>query len=160
MRTHKQSVFTLSFSLQISLRQGMKADTGTLMSLCEKTDNDIRSCINTLQVGWQRCEGQSVCLHEQCSDVQYKYITHCVLVSSFTVVATRKWTSRPSSVSLWGRRTRTKACSICGRRSSSYSVQNGTLVSFLGVCHEVVNVFLDAETFFQKWPHSQQAAEE
>lgn len=28
----------------------MKADTGTLMSLCEKTDNDIRSCINTLQV--------------------------------------------------------------------------------------------------------------
>lgn len=36
--------------LQISLRQGMKADSGTLMSLCEKTDNDIRSCINTLQV--------------------------------------------------------------------------------------------------------------
>ncbi len=28
----------------------MKADTGTLMALCEKTDNDIRSCINTLQV--------------------------------------------------------------------------------------------------------------
>lgn len=36
--------------LQISLRQGMKTDTGTLMSLCEKTDNDIRACINTLQV--------------------------------------------------------------------------------------------------------------
>ncbi|XP_035515241.1 chromosome transmission fidelity protein 18 homolog [Morone saxatilis] len=34
---------------EISLRQGMKADTGSLMSLCEKTDNDIRSCINTLQ---------------------------------------------------------------------------------------------------------------
>ncbi|XP_056661685.1 chromosome transmission fidelity protein 18 homolog isoform X2 [Monodelphis domestica] len=33
----------------ISLRQGMKADTGTLMMLCEKTENDIRSCINTLQ---------------------------------------------------------------------------------------------------------------
>lgn len=29
----------------------MKVDTGALMSLCEKTDNDIRSCINTLQVG-------------------------------------------------------------------------------------------------------------
>ncbi len=28
----------------------MKADTGTLMALCEKTDNDIRACINTLQV--------------------------------------------------------------------------------------------------------------
>ncbi|XP_040041900.2 chromosome transmission fidelity protein 18 homolog isoform X2 [Gasterosteus aculeatus] len=34
---------------EISLQQGMKVDTGTLMSLCEKTDNDIRSCINTLQ---------------------------------------------------------------------------------------------------------------
>ncbi|XP_068583238.1 chromosome transmission fidelity protein 18 homolog isoform X3 [Cebidichthys violaceus] len=34
---------------EISLEQGMKVDTGTLMSLCEKTDNDIRSCINTLQ---------------------------------------------------------------------------------------------------------------
>lgn len=41
----------LSFCWQISLRQGMKAETGALMSLCEKTDNDIRSCINTLQVG-------------------------------------------------------------------------------------------------------------
>ncbi|XP_042341772.1 chromosome transmission fidelity protein 18 homolog isoform X2 [Plectropomus leopardus] len=34
---------------EISVKQGMKTDTGTLMSLCEKTDNDIRSCINTLQ---------------------------------------------------------------------------------------------------------------
>ncbi|CAL1601228.1 unnamed protein product [Knipowitschia caucasica] len=34
---------------EIAVRQGMKADTGTLMALCEKTDNDIRSCINTLQ---------------------------------------------------------------------------------------------------------------
>lgn len=28
----------------------MKADTGVLMALCEKAENDIRSCINTLQV--------------------------------------------------------------------------------------------------------------
>lgn len=34
---------------EISGIQGMKADTGALMALCEKTDNDIRSCINTLQ---------------------------------------------------------------------------------------------------------------
>ncbi|KAK6301352.1 hypothetical protein J4Q44_G00294500 [Coregonus suidteri] len=34
---------------EISRVQGMKADMGTLMALCEKTDNDIRSCINTLQ---------------------------------------------------------------------------------------------------------------
>uniref|UniRef100_A0A670JUW5 Chromosome transmission fidelity factor 18 n=1 Tax=Podarcis muralis TaxID=64176 RepID=A0A670JUW5_PODMU len=29
--------------------QGMKADTGALLALCEKAENDIRSCINTLQ---------------------------------------------------------------------------------------------------------------
>lgn len=33
----------------------MRADTGTLMSLCEKTDNDIRACINTLQVDGETC---------------------------------------------------------------------------------------------------------
>lgn len=48
----------LCFALvvQISLRQGMKADMGALMSLCEKTDNDIRACINTLQVCYIICE--------------------------------------------------------------------------------------------------------
>lgn len=45
----------MSFCPQISLKQGMRADTGTLMSLCEKTDNDIRACINTLQVGGGTC---------------------------------------------------------------------------------------------------------
>uniref|UniRef100_A0A8D0FKX4 Chromosome transmission fidelity protein 18 homolog n=1 Tax=Strix occidentalis caurina TaxID=311401 RepID=A0A8D0FKX4_STROC len=34
---------------EITLRQGMRADTGALLALCEKTENDIRSCINTLQ---------------------------------------------------------------------------------------------------------------
>ena len=38
-------------SLQISLRRGMQADPGALAALCEKTDNDIRACVNTLQVG-------------------------------------------------------------------------------------------------------------
>ncbi|XP_040002529.1 chromosome transmission fidelity protein 18 homolog [Xiphias gladius] len=60
LRPLRQQAFLLSFPqtqpsrlaqrlAEISLRQGMKADTGTLMLLCEKTDNDIRSCINTLQ---------------------------------------------------------------------------------------------------------------
>lgn len=31
----------------------MKTDTNTLLALCEKTDNDIRSCLNTLQVSRQ-----------------------------------------------------------------------------------------------------------
>uniref|UniRef100_A0A8C0EYE2 Chromosome transmission fidelity factor 18 n=1 Tax=Bubo bubo TaxID=30461 RepID=A0A8C0EYE2_BUBBB len=34
---------------EITLRQGMRADTGALLALCEKTENDIRSCINTLK---------------------------------------------------------------------------------------------------------------
>ncbi|XP_045850230.1 chromosome transmission fidelity protein 18 homolog isoform X3 [Meles meles] len=34
---------------EISLRQGMRADPGALAALCEKTDNDIRACVNTLQ---------------------------------------------------------------------------------------------------------------
>uniref|UniRef100_A0A8C6JV08 Chromosome transmission fidelity protein 18 homolog n=1 Tax=Melopsittacus undulatus TaxID=13146 RepID=A0A8C6JV08_MELUD len=34
---------------EIALQQGMRADAGALLALCEKTENDIRSCINTLQ---------------------------------------------------------------------------------------------------------------
>ncbi|XP_064151379.1 chromosome transmission fidelity protein 18 homolog isoform X1 [Loxodonta africana] len=34
---------------EISQRWGMQADPGVLVALCEKTDNDIRACINTLQ---------------------------------------------------------------------------------------------------------------
>uniref|UniRef100_A0A672GVH7 Chromosome transmission fidelity protein 18 homolog n=1 Tax=Salarias fasciatus TaxID=181472 RepID=A0A672GVH7_SALFA len=60
LRPLRQQAFLLSFPQtqpsrlvqrlsEISVRQGLKADTGALMSLCEKTDNDIRSCINTLQ---------------------------------------------------------------------------------------------------------------
>ncbi|XP_027719056.1 chromosome transmission fidelity protein 18 homolog [Vombatus ursinus] len=60
LRQLKQQAFLLQFPQtlpsrlvqrlnEISLRQGMKADTGALMMLCEKTENDIRSCINTLQ---------------------------------------------------------------------------------------------------------------
>ncbi|XP_056136415.1 chromosome transmission fidelity protein 18 homolog [Lampris incognitus] len=60
LRPLRQQAFMLTFPqtqpsrlaqrlTEISRQQGMKADTGTLMALCEKTDNDIRSCINTLQ---------------------------------------------------------------------------------------------------------------
>ncbi|KAM9792985.1 chromosome transmission fidelity protein 18 homolog [Neosynchiropus ocellatus] len=60
LRPLRQQAFLLAFPqtqpqrlaqrlAEISWKQGLKADTGTLMSLCEKTDNDIRSCINTLQ---------------------------------------------------------------------------------------------------------------
>ncbi|XP_006873987.1 PREDICTED: chromosome transmission fidelity protein 18 homolog [Chrysochloris asiatica] len=34
---------------EISQQRGMQADPGALAALCEKTDNDIRACINTLQ---------------------------------------------------------------------------------------------------------------
>ncbi|KAK2817720.1 hypothetical protein Q7C36_021653 [Tachysurus vachellii] len=60
LRPLRQQAFLLTFPptqqsrltqrlTEITRRQGMKADTGSLMALCEKTDNDIRSCINTLQ---------------------------------------------------------------------------------------------------------------
>ncbi|XP_053332569.1 chromosome transmission fidelity protein 18 homolog [Clarias gariepinus] len=60
LRPLRQQAFLLTFPptqqsrltqrlAEITRRQGMKADTGSLMALCEKTDNDIRACINTLQ---------------------------------------------------------------------------------------------------------------
>ncbi|XP_053813966.1 chromosome transmission fidelity protein 18 homolog [Vidua chalybeata] len=60
LRPLRQQSFLLSFPRtapsrlaqrlsEIALRQGMRADTGALLALCEKTDSDIRSCINTLQ---------------------------------------------------------------------------------------------------------------
>ena len=38
-----------SFHIQISRKQKMKADMGCLLALCDKSENDIRSCVNTLQ---------------------------------------------------------------------------------------------------------------
>ena len=35
---------------EISTREGIKIPNATLAILCERTDNDIRSCLNTLQV--------------------------------------------------------------------------------------------------------------
>ncbi|XP_015673740.1 chromosome transmission fidelity protein 18 homolog [Protobothrops mucrosquamatus] len=65
LRLLKQQAFILNFpsTLQsrlvqrlheIAILQGMKADIGALTALCEKTDNDIRSCINTLQFLYSR----------------------------------------------------------------------------------------------------------
>ncbi|MBZ3879673.1 Chromosome transmission fidelity protein 18-like protein [Sciurus carolinensis] len=60
LRQLKQQAFLLHFPptlpsrlvqrlQEVSLRQGMRSDPGALAALCEKTDNDIRACINTLQ---------------------------------------------------------------------------------------------------------------
>ncbi|XP_014398449.1 PREDICTED: chromosome transmission fidelity protein 18 homolog [Myotis brandtii] len=60
LRQLKQQAFLLHFPpilpsrliqrlQEISLRQGLQVDPGALAALCEKTDNDIRACINTLQ---------------------------------------------------------------------------------------------------------------
>ena len=37
--------------VQVSKKERMSAAMSTMMALCEKSDNDIRSCLNTLQVG-------------------------------------------------------------------------------------------------------------
>ncbi|XP_012997201.1 chromosome transmission fidelity protein 18 homolog isoform X2 [Cavia porcellus] len=60
LRQLKQQAFLLHFPptlpsrlvqrlQEICLQQGMQSDPGALAALCEKTDNDIRACINTLQ---------------------------------------------------------------------------------------------------------------
>ncbi|XP_048818142.1 chromosome transmission fidelity protein 18 homolog isoform X1 [Lagopus muta] len=60
LRPLRQQAFLLSFPRtapsrlaqrlgEIAQQQGMRADMGALLALCEKTENDIRSCINTLQ---------------------------------------------------------------------------------------------------------------
>ncbi|XP_026216490.1 chromosome transmission fidelity protein 18 homolog [Anabas testudineus] len=83
LRPLRQQAFLLTFPqtqpsrltqrlAEISLRQGMKADTGTLMSLCEKTDNDIRSCINTLQFLHSRGHKQLDTKTIQCVSVGQK----------------------------------------------------------------------------------------
>ena len=36
--------------VQVAKREEVSAGMSALMALCEKTENDIRSCLNTLQV--------------------------------------------------------------------------------------------------------------
>ncbi|XP_077426056.1 chromosome transmission fidelity protein 18 homolog [Vanacampus margaritifer] len=83
LRPLRQQAFLLAFPqtqpsrltqrlAEISLRQGMKADTGTLTLLCEKTDNDIRSCINTLQFLFGRGHKQLNTRIIQCVSVGQK----------------------------------------------------------------------------------------
>lgn len=43
-------VFFLLLYDQITRQESLKTDLTTLIALCEKADNDIRSCLNTLQV--------------------------------------------------------------------------------------------------------------
>ncbi|XP_078414773.1 chromosome transmission fidelity protein 18 homolog isoform X2 [Cetorhinus maximus] len=60
LRQLRQQAFTLIFPQtlpsrlvqrlhEITNKTGLKADMGILLSLCEKAENDIRSCVNTLQ---------------------------------------------------------------------------------------------------------------
>ncbi|XP_057699865.1 chromosome transmission fidelity protein 18 homolog [Corythoichthys intestinalis] len=83
LRPLRQQAFLLTFPqtqpsrlaqrlAEISLHQGMKADTGSLMLLCEKTDNDIRSCINTLQFLFGRGHKQLNTRTIQCVSVGQK----------------------------------------------------------------------------------------
>ena len=38
---------------EVARLERLKSDMNALLALCEKTDNDIRSCLNTLQVSCQ-----------------------------------------------------------------------------------------------------------
>ena len=37
-------------------REGLKASMSTLMALCEKADNDVRTCLNSVQVTVALCK--------------------------------------------------------------------------------------------------------
>jgi len=43
--------FIIVLCFQIVKMEKLRSDLSTLLALCEKADNDIRSCLNTLQVG-------------------------------------------------------------------------------------------------------------
>uniref|UniRef100_A0A8C4QKU7 CTF18, chromosome transmission fidelity factor 18 homolog (S. cerevisiae) n=1 Tax=Eptatretus burgeri TaxID=7764 RepID=A0A8C4QKU7_EPTBU len=69
LRQLRQQAFTIAVPMTMASRlaqrlteitkcQGLRADMGTLLALCNKTDNDIRSCINTLQFLHSRGEVQ------------------------------------------------------------------------------------------------------
>jgi DNA polymerase III delta prime subunit len=44
-------------------QEGLRADTQTVMALCNLADHDIRSCLNTLQVR-QPCTGAERCVFD------------------------------------------------------------------------------------------------
>ena len=44
-------IFIIVLCVQIVKMEKLRSDLSTLLALCEKADNDIRSCLNTLQVG-------------------------------------------------------------------------------------------------------------
>ncbi|XP_060063519.1 chromosome transmission fidelity protein 18 homolog [Ylistrum balloti] len=45
---------------EVTRKESLKADMNSLLALCEKTDNDIRSCLNTLQFVQRHCKELSV----------------------------------------------------------------------------------------------------
>ncbi|XP_071128877.1 chromosome transmission fidelity protein 18 homolog [Mytilus edulis] len=45
---------------EVIKQEHMKSDMTTLLALCEKTDNDIRSCLNTLQFIQRKCKELTV----------------------------------------------------------------------------------------------------
>ncbi|XP_022801966.1 chromosome transmission fidelity protein 18 homolog [Stylophora pistillata] len=57
--------------LEISRQESVSTDMTTLTSLCEKTDNDIRSCLNTLQF-IQKRHGRVGLQHVQAMDIGLK----------------------------------------------------------------------------------------
>lgn len=62
------------------------------MALCEKTDNDIRSCLNTLQVSWCWTEERKTCLR---SDFGHR--RHCLLNRFYVCFSLLAWIGWSSS---------------------------------------------------------------
>ena len=92
---------------QISKKEQLKADMTSLLALCEKADNDIRFCLNTLQVslqGFLKTASNTVSLlssvlHESLLPIFFSLSVHqrevTGSVSLFSSV-TQSWTERCS----------------------------------------------------------------
>lgn len=57
--------------LEVCRMEGMRASLSALTALCDKAENDIRSCLNTLQVMplWQGCHKHHIAPSSVCSSI-------------------------------------------------------------------------------------------
>ena len=57
---------------QVVKKEGLKASMPTLMALCEKADNEVRTCLNSIQV------------HSICVESLYQVDRFCIVLCAST----------------------------------------------------------------------------
>lgn len=68
----------------------MNADMGCLLALCDKSENDIRSCVNTLQVCFHYTKNRRKCSSRPCAyeSRSFASIFKLYLIQNFICVHT------------------------------------------------------------------------